>query len=470
MLPAFGNAADLADLDRRLAGSPDDVELLYARACVLDLLGRNNDARDAYIEVIKRSPTHLGALGNLGTMLYNAGFRSAARLTYAQALSYHPSDVTTLVNYGNALLDTDDFEGAAAVYQRALAVEPDAGAAHQGLSHALSRLGRDEEAERHRRAGFTLAPIAVRAFRGEGVPISLLVLSSALRGNVATEAAFDDRTFLLVTLFAEHYDPLLPLPPHDVIVNAIGDADLCAQALDAAQALVRDAQAPIVNAPAAVRKTGRAAVAAALRDVDGLIVPEIREYDRADASRMTHFPVLLRAPGYHTGEHFEVVRSREELGPVLNALPGERVLAIQPLDARGADGAYRKYRVLSVGGRFYPVHLARSSQWKVHYFSADLVRTPEAIAEEEAFLRDMRTAIGERAVRALEAIRERLALEYFGVDFAVDASGNVLLFEANAAMRAIVPPADGSNEPRRRAALEANAAFRDLVLGAAGRR
>jgi hypothetical protein len=104
----------------------------------------------------------------------------------------------------------------------------------------------------------------------------------------------------------------------------------------------------------------------------------------------------------------------------------------------------------------------------VHYFSADQVRTPEAIAEEEAFLTNPRAALGERAMRAIEAAAKRIDLEYFGIDFALDADGNVLFFEANATMRAVVPPADDPSVARRNAALAANAAFRNLVLRAAG--
>jgi tetratricopeptide (TPR) repeat protein len=75
---------------------------------VLDSLGRNNEARDAYIEVIKRDGTHVGALGNLGTLLYNAGYRSAARLIYNEALKYHPRDLRTLINLANALLENNE--------------------------------------------------------------------------------------------------------------------------------------------------------------------------------------------------------------------------------------------------------------------------------------------------------------------------------------------------------------------------
>jgi Flp pilus assembly protein TadD len=40
---------DLHGIEERIEQAPDDMGLLLARACMLDMLGRNDDARDAYI-------------------------------------------------------------------------------------------------------------------------------------------------------------------------------------------------------------------------------------------------------------------------------------------------------------------------------------------------------------------------------------------------------------------------------------
>lgn len=470
MLPAFGNPDDLRDVEERLTRWPDDVGLLFQRACLLDLLGRNNEARDAYVAVIKRDGAHLGALGNLGTLLFNAGYRSAARLTYAEALKHHPRDLQSLVNYANALFEAEELEDARLVYERALSVDPDAPPAHQGLSHVLERLGEREEAQAHRRAGFGAMPVSVSAFRGAGMPVSVLILSSAFKGNVPVDVPLDDGTFLKIKLFTDYYDAQLPLPPHDVIFNGIGDADLCADSLAAAQAILDAHGARAVNDPRRVLPTGRAQVAQLLRDIDGLIVPRMLELTRDELGGVDALPVLLRPPGYHTGEFFERVNDREELERVARILPGARLLAIEQLDARGNDGFHRKYRVLFIGGRLYPVHLARSTHWKVHYFSADRVRDPEAIAEEAAFLADPYAVLGARATGALEEAAKRIGLDYFGIDFGLDRDGNVLLFEANATMRAVVPLASDPVQTRRAAAVAANGAFRELVLSRAATR
>ncbi|HUA09711.1 MAG TPA: tetratricopeptide repeat protein [Candidatus Acidoferrales bacterium] len=471
VLPAFGNPKELEDIEERLAKAPDDIELLFARASMLDLLGRNDEARDAYIVVIKRDGKHLGALGNLGTLLYNAGYRSAARLTYGEALKHHPDDLRMLANFGNALYENEQYAEARVVYERALELDPGYAPAHQGLSHVLERTGDLEAAERHRREGFTTLPISVKAFRGAGMPVSVLVFSSVHRGNVPIDEPLDDLTFLTIRLFTDYYDPELPLPPHDVIFNGIGDADRSDASLAAAARLLEANGASAINDPEAVRTTGRVQIVERLRGIDGLIVPQIDELGRDELDRITRFPVLLRPPGYHTGEFFEMASDRDELARVAENLPGDRLFAIEVLNARGADGHYRKYRVLVVGGILYPIHLARSSKWKVHYFSADQVRTPEAVAEEDAYLRDMRGTLGPRATAALEEAARRIGLEYFGIDFALDARGNVLLFEANATMRAVIPFASDPypSQTRRQAAIAANAAFRNLVLRAAGK-
>ncbi len=469
MLPAFGNSQDLKDIEERLVETPDDIDLLFQRAFVLDLLGRGDAARDAYIEVIKRDGKHLGALSNLGTLLYNAGYRNAARLTYQEALKHHPNDIPTLTNLGNALLEANELEGAKHAYEYAIELAPQSAQAHQGLSHVLGRMGREEEAERHRQLGFMAMPVIVSAFRGEGLPVSILLLSSAFRGNVPVEVPLNDSTFMTIKLFTDYYDPELPLPPHDVIFNCIGDADRCVPSLEAAQKILEANDATAINPPAAVLGTGRVDMAKRLRGIEGLIVPRVAELTRDEIERIEHFPVLLRPPGYHTGEFFELVRDRDELARIAAALPGDTLLAIELLDARGADGHYRKYRVLSIGGELYPIHLARSTKWKVHYFSADQVRTPEAMAEEEAFLTDMPVAIGERAMRAIEDAAQRIGLDYFGIDFALDRDGNALLFEANATMRAAVPLEKENAGARRHATMTANRALRELVLRAAGR-
>ena len=106
---------------------------------------------------------------------------------------------------------------------------------------------------------------------------------------------------------------------------------------------------------------------------------------------------------------------------------------------------------MMVNGRLLPLHLAMSNNWKVHYFTADMNGRPQHQAEEDAFLADMAGVLGPQAMTSLAAIRDTLALDYGGIDFALDGAGRVLLFEANATM-IVVPPGEAETRPHRRAA------------------
>jgi hypothetical protein len=240
------------------------------------------------------------------------------------------------------------------------------------------------------------------------------------------------------------------LPPHQLIFNAIGDADLCEPALDAAVRLVARTTAPLINDPRAVLKTGRIGNSLRLGGVPHVVTPKTIAIGRdtlagpdgaaAIAQHGQVFPLLLRSPGYHTGRNFVLVVNAGELATTAAGLPGDELLVIEYLDARGSDGSARKYRVMMIAGKIYPLHLAISGNWKVHYFTSDMADKPDHRAEEAIFLGDMRTALGDKAMAALQDICEALGLDYAGVDFGVGPNGDLLLFEANATM--VIAPLD----------------------------
>jgi hypothetical protein len=124
---------------------------------------------------------------------------------------------------------------------------------------------------------------------------------------------------------------------------------------------------------------------------------------------------------------------------------------IEDLDARDSDGFFRKLRVMIIDRKIYPLHLAISRDWKVHYFTSDMADKPDHRLEEAKFLADMPAVLGDKATRALEGIRDALGLDYAGIDFGVNADGDLLLFEANATMVIAVPDNDARWAYRRTA-------------------
>jgi hypothetical protein len=455
----------------------DEAGALFRRAQALDLAGHSTDAQQAYLDVLALDMAHCGALNNLGALLDAAGYQGAAQVAWRQAIERCPGDARAYVNLGNLLHRNGD-AAARAFYEAALRCDPALPEAHQGMAHVLTEQD-DPHAAWHREQGFARRPVLTARYRGGGAPVRMLQVVSCRGGNLPTRHLLPDRTFLTHTVFAEYADRVAALPQHDVVFNAIGDADLCGPALAAAAGLVRRGTAPVVNPPQRVLASGRADNAARFGRLPGVIAPRVAVLPRAvlagpDAAaalawHQIAFPLLLRAPGFHTGQHFVKVERTDDLPAQVAGLPGEALYAIEYRDARGPDGCARKYRAMFVGGRILPLHLAVADHWKVHYYTSGMAGRPDHRAEEADFLADMAGVLGATAMAALGAIAEILGLDYAGVDFALAPDGRLLLFEANATM-VVAPPAPEPRWAYRQAAVAAVLeAVRALILARAGR-
>jgi aromatic-L-amino-acid decarboxylase len=460
--PQRARESAVRNLNERLASNPDDLNLRFELACLFTELGRTQEARNAYIDLLAREPSHRLALNNLGTLLHATGYRTAARTAYAEAVARHPGDPMSHVNLGNVLYESGEFVAAREHYEAALRFDPVHREAHQGLSYVLAELGDEDHAREHRRRGFEDRPVLALPYRGEGPPVSLLLLVSSVGGNIPTRHLLDDRVFQTFVVTPEFYDPKVPLPPHQVVFNSIGDADLAATALAAAQSMLALTSAKVINLPSAVLATGRADHGR-LSNLAGVVTPltvtlarELLTSSEAAATLARHgfrFPLLVRTPGFHTGRHFLRVENPEALAVAVAELPGKELTVIEFLDARGADGKVRKYRVMMIDGQLYPLHVAISSQWKIHYFTADMAEQADHRAEDAEFLENMPDVLGPRAMQALARIQATLGLDYAGIDFGLSATGDLLLFEANATM-VVNPPEPDQRWAYRRPAVE----------------
>ena len=327
--------------------------LEHARA--LARRGEDEAAKQAYIDILRADPTHFYALNELAALAWAGGFRTAARTAYMQAIAHHPDDVVARVNLANLLREEQDVAGARAQFEAALARDPALPEAHQGMAWVLGELGLDG-VEEHRRRGFAGRSLVTQPHRGTGGGVPLILLVSARGGNIPTRLWINDRHFTVHAIYADYYEPDRPLPAHALVMNAIGDADLCQVALDRAGALTAGSIAPVINRPAQVRMTGRAQNAQRLGAIPDVIAPRMDTRTRSslESAADVKFPLLLRSLGFHTGRHFVEVSDRDALAGALVELKGEELLAIQYLDARGADGFARKYRVVFIDGVLYP--------------------------------------------------------------------------------------------------------------------
>jgi aromatic-L-amino-acid/L-tryptophan decarboxylase len=475
--------ARIRQLDEELLATDEmqkdrEVALRYERAILLAQMGRNLEARSDHLRVLALDSSHYSNLINLGRVLVVIGRLKAAQMVYAEAVKKRPDEIIGRINLGSVLLERDDPAGAREQYEAALRIDPDSPQAHGGMYYSLARLGEAEAAEVHQRFAFERQNLIPVPYRGASQPIPVLLLVSSTGGNTPIEKLLDDRVFQTYIVVADFFDSKTPLPNHQLVVNGIGDVDVSDVALVAAESLLPFTSAPVLNLPSAVRATSRCENAQRLRSLPGVITPATASFSRAvlaadDAvpalSRKGFtFPLLLRVPGYHMGQHFERVESPELLAAAVAALPGEELLVIEYLDAQGSDGCSRKYRVMMVDGQLYPLHLAISPHWKIHYFSADMADRADHRAEDERFLTDMASVLGPKAMDALQHLQQALGLDYAGVDFGLSQHGEILLFEANATM-IVQQPDEGAHWDYRRPAVERiHAAVHRMLLTRAG--
>ncbi len=476
----FSSVGQLRVIERMIDDQPEALALRFARACALDDLGRTGEAVEAYLAVLRADQRHFGALTNLGSIAFERHQMTVAFLCFRDALAVDPNDVMAHLNIARYYSERTAYSLARAHYEFVLTARPDdlhtCVYANTGLARVAEAEGDAALAAVHRERAFAVPVFWEMPYRGSGDPLRVLVLTSPHGGDMVSNLFFDDRVVARMIAMPEAFAAGAPLPPHDLIFNGVGEPDATRTTLECAVTVVAASRAPVINDPRAVLQTSRETVMQRLADLPGVIAPRTTRYAHADVSveRLLAdaytFPLLVRAAGFHGGEHFSLVATPGDLAPALAALPGDRVYTIAFADARGDDGWVRKYRVAFIDGRCYPIHLALAKQWKVHYFSAAMSDHAEHRAEERQFLDAMESVLGERGMRALADIARTLGLDYGGVDFGRTPSGDLIVFEANATM-AVYPPSDDPRWDYRRASVDrAVAAVRAMIAERALRR
>jgi hypothetical protein len=231
-------------------------------------------------------------------------------------------------------------------------------------------------------------------------------------------------------------------PGYECILNLITEAEENSRVLHNVQKFVRGYRARVINRPEAVLRSTRDLVARKLDGIPGLVVPRVLRLraGNADAAAKTveraglQFPVIVRRVGTHTGRIVGKFDSLDALRAA--AIEGGEHLATEFVDFRTADGFCRKYRVFFIGQRRVFRHMLASADWNVHASDRQRVmaQRPEFIAAEEAMFTTPEGAFSDKVQLALSAVRERMPLDFFGMDFGIAPDGRVVLFEANATM------------------------------------
>jgi tetratricopeptide (TPR) repeat protein len=186
----------------------------FDRAVALEAAGNTDEARKAYLAVLAEQPRHLEALSNLGSLLFTTGYKRAGKVAFQEAVKHYPTSAPARANLASALMDEGDHRGAREHFDAALRLDKNNASAHRGIAILFAREGNFEPARFHARKANQAAPVRSLPFRGapDAEPARVLLVTSALGGNVDTERIIDNRIFACDTLIAEFYDPTIELP------------------------------------------------------------------------------------------------------------------------------------------------------------------------------------------------------------------------------------------------------------------
>lgn len=146
------------------------------------------------------------------------------------------------------------------------------------------------------------------------------------------------------------------------------------------------------------------------------------------------FPIVVRPVGSHAGHGLERVADDRGLQEYVASSPAAEFFVMPFVDFSLADGYFRKYRIIVVDGVPYAYHLAISDRWMIHYYNALMREHAWMRQEEERFLTYFEEVFDPKLQQALRDIAGTLQLEYFGIDCSIDRNGRLILFEADPAM------------------------------------
>ncbi len=281
----------------------------------------------------------------------------------------------------------------------------------------------------------------------------LRVLALMIDGDVNANTPID---FLLegfdVVLYSLYVAPEIgipdDLPEHDVAIVTISESD---RALSTLQAIEGEAfpnwGCPILNNPSRIVSHSRERMFRHLSGVPGMYMPPTVRFSRfelqesaCDGEKIRSllggatFPIIVRPIDSHAGNGLEKLEDAQAVESYL-ATQNELEFFVSPfVDYRSHDGLFRKYRIMWIDGRPYPVHMAIADQWKVWYLNADMASHEWKRAEEERFLSAFDGGFGTKHKQALEHIADRFGLEYFGIDCGELPDGRLLVFEGSVAL------------------------------------
>ena len=374
-----------------------------------------------------------------------------------------------LVEQSRQLLRDDDFDRAHQMYRALINAGTVDSDVHIAYAALLSKKGDVDGAHRHLVGHYMLNPVGkhpegvaqgdARLLYARGLDKTYAMVGKGsdgrsvarLRGGHFTLQYLmkgDDTPRQRITFLPDSLLPAEMLPNHHLILNTISDVDIEAGSLRSLDLFLdRNPSERIINSPKVVLRTGRDTNYERLNGLHAIqfarTLKVTLDGSSADhlaklvAHRGFNAPFIIREAGTHTGRTTELINSTVDLERYAKQpLSGEYYL-INYIPVLWRSEFFRKMRLFIIDGEAYPVVCHFDRFWNVHGGNRlKIMKASEALMEQErSFLADWRAYVGKRAVEGIDNAIKATPLEFFGIDFTVTDSGDILIYELNASMR-----------------------------------
>ncbi|MYM27993.1 RimK family alpha-L-glutamate ligase [Duganella sp. CY15W] len=338
---------------------------------------------------------------------------------------------------------------ATALVERAQAWPQDAHA-YLDCSTVLQLTGERDIAMQLQAEALRLQQHYLLPYGGTQPALRLLVImaSGDLMANTPVEFLLEQGDVALELLYLGDEIPWpATFPAHDVLMVAIAESDANQPLLQRLAEQLASWPHPVLNRPEHIAVLSRDGAWRALAGTCGVLMPQTRRSTRADLASLAvrpeslssllpgaSFPLIVRPLGSHAGQNLEKIDTADALAAYLARVPAQQFYLASFVDYSGADGLFRKLRVVLINGQPYLCHHAISSHWMVHYLNAGMDHSAGKRAEEAESMQQFDTGFAKRHAEALADIQRRLQLPYLGIDCAETPDGRLLIFEVDNAM------------------------------------
>lgn len=456
---------------RALELVPNRVSTLNNLATIKIRLGKFKEAEELARKAVAQEDASQEAWSNLGIALAKLNRHEEALQSFDRALEFNSSHGKAWLGKALALFELNKYDEALTACERALKLNSSQYEALYVKSLILKGLKQPEEAKRayqksieiraassptlatDRRATQKAEVLVINqnpAFNPELKSFEALHLEVNFPGQLAWILNEDFHfTFAFKSSITNRSVRDQIAPPDFVINNnANGESLLAEDGLSALVEAIDSFGVPVVNHPDKVVQTTRDASVRCLNAVPGILVPKTERFSLAGKSReklireieeQYDYPLITRTLASQEGQGMTKVDSREALAAVLSSNLPETFFVTAFVDSRNGNPFYRKIRAAIVQDEIIIVRVDYDPNWNVHGRKSDgrvrfYLENASLLALEKQICADPEKMLGTSVVQALQAMRRRIPLDIFGVDFDVEADGRLVFYEANASM------------------------------------